>query len=393
MDRPIPSALTSLDPRLKRATLCIYTSLMALVFDSQRLVSQGVTKDCKKDLKSPDEAVQKAARDRLVSLTTWQKCKYPFSWEQPGEEPSSTYALLLTMFPTTAGNFNELTRSTTSMSFYSLAKHLVAIITKEKKIEAPLVKNGICSMALRLSVPLVLKLMNDDIESIYSHWARCLEAMKISFLPWRKEGPHTKVPTHENWLFIQRNLPKVPKLLGNSTTAQQIATRVANKDPSVQWNVPKHITEMRSMWEKNVLPLDWDIKNASLSQAAGHEYVSDTYAWVRDNFDGRKTSHRLGIVLAIMFTRLLPDIAPDSKNVAGIDDDPQQMTIKVRELGWIKANHKGVSQVAPFVTMLSTAIIAFLDSDSPLRHHLKDNNNALGNPWTDKHSESKIFLD
>ena len=110
---------------------------------------------------------------------------------------------------------------------------------------------------------------------------------------------------------------------------------------------------------------------------------------MQNSFNPDLTNHRLGIVLAIMFSKLLPNIAfPKSW-----DFDPQtDVTAKVRELTWIAPNHKGVSQTEPFITMMSTTIIAILDKESPLRIHMALNNNALGDPWMEKHGESRIYI-
>ncbi|KAF8804746.1 hypothetical protein BYT27DRAFT_7259216 [Phlegmacium glaucopus] len=166
-----------------------------------------------------------------------------------------------------------------------------------------------------------------------------------------------------------------------------VATSRANQDPSAPWSIPSNLCGMGALWEKNVLPSQWNISAASLSKAEEVEYLEATYLWVQDNFDGKKTHHRLGLVIAIMFSQLLPNIGYPKTPGTNISFDLTSdiLTRKIRDVEWILPSHKGVSQREPFITMMSTAIIALLDSGSPFRRYLANNNNTFGAPWTDKH--------
>jgi hypothetical protein len=168
---------------------------------------------------------------------------------------------------------------------------------------------------------------------------------------------------------------------------------IAKEDPSAPWKIPRNLDDMGPLWKKKVLPSDWDIKHASLVHGDESRYVRDTYEWVQNSFNPDLTHHRLGITLAIMFSKMLPNIGTDLTQVDIPKNlTPDQVTEKIRQLPWIVPKHKGISQPEPFITMMSTAIIAILDENSPLRQYVKRNDsNALGNPWTDKHGESKVF--
>lgn len=401
LERPSPAVLSSLGPVYHRATSLIYTSLVALIADSQRLVSQAVTAACNIDLQSQDVQVQTAASDRLKLLEKWQKTKYPFSWGQPGETDAKTYQLLSSLFPDDDDRTNPLSRSKNNTTTYGqLAQLLIKMGTSFNNegpmvIKAPLVKNGICPMSLRVTVPLTQKMLAREHETV---WEKCLEHLKICFLPWSGSGPNARLTTHQNWIYPQKTPGSILNPGGvRAAAAQEKATAAANQDLSAPWKVPKVIGEMGVLWEKNVLPLEWDIKHASLSKQAEHKYVVDTYEWVRDHFDGAKTIHRLGIVIAIMVSRLLPNISyisrPELKSSIGEQKNPEELTKSIRELEWIKPSEKrkGLSAAPPFITMVSTAIIGFLDRDSPLRKYLASHDNVLGDAWADKHCEYKIY--
>jgi hypothetical protein len=389
MARPSSPFLSSMGPQYNRASTYIYTTLVALVADSQNLVSQAVTLGCNRDLQSADEQVQEDAKKRLKLLAKWQKCKYPFAWG----DKASTYSMLVKLFPNEEGGITQLPRSNTTLTHTSLGEKLVKL-GLNKKIEAPLVKNGICSTALQLTVPLTLGTMKADKVETIKIWTAGLQTLHIHFLPWSGDHPNAKATTVKSWVFPQSSsksnvLGILDKGASQEIAAQEIAETTSKQDPSAPWKVPKLISEMGPLWKKRCLPVDWDLKHASIPNTTKHAYIKETYLWVSTNFDGEKTIHRLGIVLAIMFSRLLPNIAYPGEKESII---PEKLPLDdlnryIQELEWLTPTHKGVSQPEPFITMLSTYIIALGDSDSPLLKYLEEHENAFGNPWTDKHCE------
>jgi hypothetical protein len=393
LERPIPSFLSFTGPLIKRAASCIYTTLTALIDDSKRLVSQSVIDACKKGSYSQDEQIRVAAKNKYDILKKWQQCPFPFAWEQPGEKAASTYALIVTLLtPLEAKQMEPLKKSNSSMSLNALAEHLINLgTTVPIPNHAPLLKSGASPMSLSQTVLLTSKLIPDS-KVCLRIWVEGLEKLKIHFLPWHGNQPQSKVTTPDFWNIFKRPAPgSIPKELQGGA-AQEIATEASNNDPSAPWTIPQDITEMKSFWKKDVLPSDWDLKHASLSSATETEktrYVEEAYTWVKHNFNPKKTSHRLGIILAIMFSQLLPYPAYPSNPASIINPNlsSHNLTLKIRDLPWEKSKHKGTTQKEPFITMMSTMIISLLDSDSSLQEHLKENNNSFGEPWTDKHGE------
>ncbi|KAF9440693.1 hypothetical protein P691DRAFT_686771, partial [Macrolepiota fuliginosa MF-IS2] len=68
------------------------------------------------------------------------------------------------------------------------------------------------------------------------------------------------------------------------------------------------------------------------------------------------------------------------------------VTNTIQNLPWIKMSksQKGVTSNPPYITMLSTTIMAMIDNQSSLRKYAGNHKNALGKFWTDKHG---TFID
>jgi hypothetical protein len=376
-----------------RAAKCVYASLFTLITDSQQLVSKAVIATCKKDLKSDDEQVQAAANKRIKILETWRKCPHPFAWDDPGTQGMKPFKLLVQLLPDVDGLKNNLKK----VRYSEVAGTIVGWGKGEiLETQAPLVKNGICPTTLRHTVPITHEMLAKNDAATKKLWETGLEQLRINFLPWRGDGPNARVPKHEFWAVLQKSLGPILMFeapeLNDEEAADEIARTAAKEEPSAPWTVPDDICEMGPLWEKIVLPSDWSIKNASLHPSDNHKYVSDAYYWVSRNFDGTKTEHRLGMVLGIMFSRVLPKIS-HPKNAQFENLSLDDLNRAIRELPWIECtNHKGFTSRAPFITMMSTYIICMLDEDSPLRKHLEENNNSFGIPWTEKHGESYLVV-
>jgi hypothetical protein len=68
----------------------------------------------------------------------------------------------------------------------------------------------------------------------------------------------------------------------------------------------------------------------------------------------------------------------------------------IREAPWVEGHdrRKGNKELKPFITMVSTHMIAILEQDSPLQQAANADSNKVrgfGNAWTSKHG-SYFFL-
>lgn len=152
---------------------------------------------------------------------------------------------------------------------------------------------------------------------------------------------------------------------------------------------------METLWSKKNLPVDWNVEYASLEtipQDDEGQYVHETYKYVASSYDGNKWHHHLALIMAIFITTILPEVFYPDQDKAELYKNigTAAVTQMMRNLPWAKTktiSHKGVTAPRPYITMLTTAIIAVFEEQSPLRQYAKVHKNAFGQPWTGKHGE------
>ena len=149
---------------------------------------------------------------------------------------------------------------------------------------------------------------------------------------------------------------------------------------------------MDSLWNKNVLPMDWAICHASLKSIKTKkdaDVVISTYQYVEDNFVGHTNwIHGMAIIWGILFSRVAPFICHSKEDIDFSDrNNPTLITQDIRNLPWIvpSSTKKGVTDSLPLLTMMVTAIIAYLDDNSPMSKYLVEKNYIQGDTWTNKH--------
>ena len=76
---------------------------------------------------------------------------------------------------------------------------------------------------------------------------------------------------------------------------------------------------MDSLWNKNVLPMDWAICHASLKSIKTKkdaDVVISTYQYVEDNFVGHTNwIHGMAIIWGILFSRVAPFICHSKEDI------------------------------------------------------------------------------
>ena len=178
-----------------------------------------------------------------------------------------------------------------------------------------------------------------------------------------------------------------------ATTSQSVALSIAAGDVSAPWQIPAKLRDMQSLWRKMTRPEDWSLKDASLGNARAQEearYISETYDYVDEQYDGSNWTHHMAMVWAILFSRVVPFISHDKHTTYTRTTDTKEATRIVRAIRWKKAaGRRGVTDPRPYIVMVSTAILALRDRKSPLSRQAAKNKNALCKPWTDKHGKRK----
>jgi len=198
--------------------------------------------------------------------------------------------------------------------------------------------------------------------------------------------------THTTWINLgQPNV--VSRILhGNpqQVTLQNATQRTLAHDTQAEWSALEiSIQNLHTILNRQVLPDEWDLNAMSWPSGVDSSYMEETYAWVRDNFDGTIPLHQTAILVSILFSKILLNVCHDGKYPpcppAG------NTTAVVRQMPWVPTtsqNHKGMTSHTPFIIMMSTFIISIYESSSPLRRYMACHKNSLGQPWTKKHSMS-----
>jgi hypothetical protein len=228
-------------------------------------------------------------------------------------------------------------------------------------------------------------------------FATMLKKMEIHFVPWHcnpsgHPGRNASKVDPEWWMTIDRTKPHstIPIQQSVAESSHAAALEVAAVNPSATWCIPAKMHQMQDLWKKTCRPDDWNIEHASLHNVeANYKYVADTYEYVDNSFNGSKWQHRMALVWAILFSRVAPLISHKKPSSMPQSASESVVTKAIRDLPWVmpaSKHRKGIKSPKPFVTMVSTTIIALREPNSPL-YKEAEKRNGFGKEWSDKHSE------
>ena len=354
--------------------------------------------------RSVHKSDQRKGKARKQALQLWSKCDKPLSWGSDPQSPSDTYRQLLVILnDDRQGQLATLKTSPETYTYLDLAKHFINIIQK-RKVVAPVSPHGSFFPSLGLAMTRIHKTISSDednsYQSVITVFAKMLKKMDIHFVPWHKaDRPNSRayVVQGDWWLMLkpgssaqinQRAHPEPAALHAD------LASQAHRENKHAPWSLPDKLQDMGPLWQKTVLPSDWSLQYASLSNTqAGHKnhYVKDTYEYVQNFYDGEIWWHHLALICGILFSKITPYVfAPTAPIFTKAIDTGPQLIAEVRKLAWLQTkseHHRGITSSQPFVTMISTTIIALLDDGSPLKQRMVKMNNALGDGWTTKHGK------
>ena len=393
----LPPDFRDTNDQLTVANAVAFHCLSLFLQDTKDLIAAHVKNNIALQIKSDQQLISSHGKARKAALQAWLKSDKPLSWVAADSRNSGAYLQLITILnsdPRSAPE--ELQKSPDLCSSQQVAK-LIYQISKRDKPTAPVSPTGSFFPALPLAFTRIRNSLphSDNPDTpIIPIFAKMLTKMNIHFIPWHKcESQNTRayVVQPNWWLFIKsspmaqinQQLPKQPE-----EVHAEVADHAMSTDPNAPWSLPQNLQDMGPLWNKYSLPSDWSLNAASLpASCPGHanHYVRATYEYVEAHYDGRIWWHHLALVWGILFSKVTPYVfAPrdDTPLTNGLLDD------QIHRLPWQKRtfqNHGGVSVPLPFITMVSTTILALLDSNSPLSVRASQNKNALGNHWTAKH--------
>jgi hypothetical protein len=381
----------------------VFHSLSLFIQDTKDLISAHVKKSIAVQIKSDQQVISSHGKARKAALQHWIKSDQPLSWTPNNSRSSGAYMLLITILHSDPySKPSDLQKSLESYSYTHVAK-LMCNISKKGKPVAPVTPNGSFFPCLPLALARIQNSLpfceNESPEApVIAIFSKMLSKLKIHFIPWHKcetQNSHAYVVQANWWMMIKaspmaelsQQLPKKPE-----EVHAEITDHVMAADPNAPWSLPRLLQDMGPLWRKYTLPSDWSLDAASIpSSIPGSEnhYVRATYEYVEAQYNGRLWWHHLSLVWGILFSKITPYVFAPRGNVplttAPLND-------QIHGLKWERGtskNHGGCSMPLPFVTMVSTTILALLDSSSPLSKRIAENKNALGKPWTTKHGMSQ----
>jgi hypothetical protein len=415
--KPPPSFITEKSESSRIAKSIVFYCLMIFIQDCKDLVSNALTRDIQRQLRISPLASH--ASRRKQALSSWLKSTNALAWNESNTgDITSTYSNLVLALADTPDTLDSgLLKVKESWNYQHLAQHLIDSVTTGIQLSAPIIKKGFFVTAFPIALKEINHLLDQNQEKpsskVTALIAYMLQKMQIHFVPWHKPSSSTQrgraphAVSHNHWMFINHSsthiTPAQKLALYKSdpdARLKEIVAIASTSDTSAPWSVPDSLQDMGSLWKKVVLPEEWNVKNASLDKLdnqSGAAYVLDTYEYVELTYNGNLWKHHMGLVWAILFSAILPNVfyPKEMKDTIALLKGTEKVTRAICNLPWTKTTvekRKGITVKAPYITMLSTAIIALLDNESPLRKYMDNNKNTLGKYWTDKHGKFIVSL-
>jgi hypothetical protein len=378
--------------------MIIFHALSIFVNDIRQLVQNHVEKSTYALVNHPDQMIASHAEQRREALKKWLKFKSPLSWVSESETAGNVVSLSLMLCEDPSAANPVLALS--NITYEAVVQNLAKFTTQANVVRpAPLTAQGAFQYTLPIAFQMGSRMVpagNDKLEYWNNAMVAVMKSMCIHLIPWHKGGnAYATDPTI--WKSLRRSSGLViAQTVSLEDRIKAGADRLLRQDPHATWDLPDRLSDMKALWKKEVLPTCWSLAIASLPEdRPDTRYVLDQYNYVSKNYDGTKWHHHLALIVAICFSRVVPNICVNKTATITSSDGPGA-TDEIRALEWVpaqSASKKGTSAPLPFIVMMSTALIGFWDSKSPLNTYLRSKSYNLGASWTDKHGNSAhIFL-
>lgn len=390
-------------------------AVKALFEDTKHLVSKGIRADIQFHVdgaRSPQD--RQAAIDRGVireyHLKIWLNTPLPLVY---GDDRNPVFQTLVqALAPTEEQVALGLPHmSDNSMSPKDFINSLIEMSrpSDPDTPRAPVLSNGAFLPLLKLAHKHVIDLSQEDDPDaqhsfLYHALFLCFKMFPVRFVPYNKPptgraGAPSRTPVFNHWASLgSRASSKVPSLKALSSqrhpsssqrAADDALANALNKDCNAEWAFnPLNITDMQSIVHRTNLPMDYTFPTPSDAN-----YVNETYAWVKNNYDGTNRLHHLALIIAMIASFLLPKLFTPSQQSRQIRarflkaDTEDKVQDIYNDIPWVARNKSGLSDRRIFVCMFTTFIIALYEPESPLRLKMAQcPRSGLGDPWTDKHS-------
>jgi hypothetical protein len=395
-----PPLIKYIDNRKQHKTAygIAYVTLKSFVHDCIELVKSAVEPSIRSDLASTDPVIKRNAERRKHCLKLWSKLVEPLAFGRPNRGDSSCMSLLIEIIVKDRSMHKDglpmsetrrITYRSLGQAFYDMGKEQNPI-----PFAAPVNPKGPFAVLLPIAVKYLASLntslhLDDYVVSIFE---LVLHRLNIQFLPWHSGAPNNRSrtarsPNANYWVTLDREASVNSVAAEKRSAAEQAAESLRLAEPNAPWTASVPLNRLIDISNKTELPSDWSLKSASLTTA--DRLMSNTYEYIQGSYNGGIWYHKMAILMAILFSRVTPRVffkSSDLKTLtAGLTG--AQLTVKIRRFSWVnnESSRKGASNPLPFITMVSSYIIAILDESSPLNEHMARSKNSMGS-WATKHS-------
>jgi hypothetical protein len=393
--------------------------LKMYIQESVDLVAEAVKKRINEKAKGAGQDAKQEAMRLKNDLIKWKALVDPLAYTPGGQSGNRTLDLVIRLVVANVEDMQfglNLAKPKSSMTYQEFGYRLYAMGRRlnPEAIGAPLRPKGPTASLLPLAVKKLATIGNCTAatESTYMTdiFAHCASVLRIHFIPWhsspRTGERRTLLPRHDHWVIMDKAPGTMFKnqataiMKANPTSASQQGSQyMAANNSNTPWNADGPLSEMPNLKKKNNLPYDWSLEKASINKAKKRngQLIQQTYQWFQDNYDGRQWKHKLAIVIAILFSRIIPFVYIDPEEKGEVKDamrtteNVEELTSLTRKLSWVDTHRpcgsKGSSTRKPFVTMVLTYVLAMMDERSPVRVDIQAKKGTVESSWSQKHSE------
>jgi len=379
-------------------------AIRRFIVDTKVMVRDGILRENQAASDGDASPLQQAAERRIKNMELWLKSEEPLSYAEDAflpllrclNQPQTALALPL-------GN-NQ------SMSILELAALMFHMAKQDNPTQrqAPVSNKGSFLTILQVAVRLILERATPtDTMSSDKFAIRILGAIldfhKIHHVPWStpslpgSTGRPNRKAVHNFWRSTGKTIESgqtaiMQVLLSDERDeikVRDIAKQAEASDATADWQaVSLSVSEFTKHLHKQCLPEDCSTSLATISDQ--NDYVGRTYTWVTTHYNSKKPVHKLALIVAFLFTKVVPFTghAAASSELKRLGRNGTAITAAVRAEPWTDstATRKGSKDPTPFLVMVFVYIIALIEPESPLRKYMKENGKeSLGEPWTKKH--------
>lgn len=406
-----------------RASIIARKIWLLYIIDIMELVSTNVVRAC--DTRTQELEVNGDDEDfwisvRRTSVKAWSAIE-PSGLPLAFGENNETRLLLVKSLLKSQDDMDESDETTlppSAVPHLSLKTFVQEIynmgrLTDPESFGAPLIQGGSCQGILRIGIKYMTNLLvtlgrNVPVESrVVENLMAAAQSLQITVVPnsppQTGRGRRIRWPRYDTWTHIDSmnndhiTDVAVPEHMNPMARLRSGVASSACDNKIAPWSFSDTtLLTYHKFLDKEVLTTDWDLSRTDIRPATctdQSKYVLDTYDWAQAYFNKNlRTSQdaKLAIHMAYILTMAMPHMWSDDDEFKARRSKitgTKKITEAIRALPYIKKPRGGLTDQTIYFTQLLTYFLAMTIEDSPLRMHIQQNNNSIGEPWTRKHGK------